>query len=280
MSPDAAFTAFMAAAAGVSLLVLVRRGDLRESRLRAREAGLRGVTAGRLALAALCLWLLWALGGSAVRSLTMGEAAVADAEPTLREHGLMALGAYGVGLAALAAMLVGIKSRRNEIGLTGRWRDGPLGLGALLLALPGVIVVGAASVWVWEALGNVTPEEPAHKTLTLLFSEGSAGMGSAWWWVTVGSAAVAAPLFEEAVYRGLLQGALVRATGRPWVAIVATSAIFAGVHLGAVPVYGLPTLFVLGVALGVATERTGRIGPGVMMHAGFNVVNLFAAGMG
>lgn len=280
---EAALVGFLAAAAAVTVLVLVRRGDLRSAALRAREPGLRVLTGAQLLAGAATVWLAWALGGSLGRLVVVGRAG-ADANGgaaalTLREHGAIALCAYAAGLGAAAALWWATRDRAPGVSARPRWTDAPFGVGALLLALPAVIVTGAVSQWAWVAMGGAPPEGAAHTTLALLFEKGEP-IGNVWWWVAVAGAAVGAPLLEELIYRGLLQGAAVRAFGRPWAAIVLTSAVFTVVHLGAAPPYALPTLFVLGVALGVAMERTGRLGVCVAMHAGFNIVNLAAAWLG
>lgn len=278
---EAALVGFLAAAAAVTVLVLVRRGDLRSVALRAREPRLRVLTGAQLLAGAASVWLAWALGGSIGRAIVVGKpgASAGAGALTLREHGAIALCAYAAGLGAAAALWWATRDRAPAVSARPRWTDAPLGVGALLLALPAVVVTGAVSQWAWVAMGGAPPEGAAHTTLALLFERGEP-IGNIWWWVAVASAAVGAPLLEEIIYRGLLQGAAVRAIGRPWAAIVLTSAVFTVVHLGAAPPYALPTLFVLGVALGVAMERTGRLGVCVAMHAGFNIVNLAAAWLG
>ena len=89
------------------------------------------------------------------------------------------------------------------------------------------------------------------------------------------------PIIEETMYRFLLQGAIVRAVGRAWLGIVLTSGVFAAAHIGAVPreTLGvvLPTLFVLGLALGIAMQRTGKLSVPIVMHALFNALNVALA---
>ena len=75
-----------------------------------------------------------------------------------------------------------------------------------------------------------------------------------------------APLVEELVYRGLLQGAVTRRLGNP-LGLVLVAALFAGVHFQPV---SLPGLFVVGLVLGVCAVRTGRLGLGVITHLAFN----------
>jgi membrane protease YdiL (CAAX protease family) len=114
-------------------------------------------------------------------------------------------------------------------------------------------------------------------------------------------AAVAAPLFEETVFRGhiqtLLRSAIIRVAllkeespaamprdprdprdlrvsrvspVRPWhswLAIILASAAFAAVH----PAWMRPPIFVLSICLGYAYERTGLLWTTITMHAVFNI---------
>lgn len=81
---------------------------------------------------------------------------------------------------------------------------------------------------------------------------------------------IGAPIVEELVYRGLLQGALVRRVNDA-VAVVTVAAFFAVIHLRPVE---LPGLFVFGLILGVCALRTGRLGMGIMAHLAFNATGL------
>jgi membrane protease YdiL (CAAX protease family) len=81
---------------------------------------------------------------------------------------------------------------------------------------------------------------------------------------------IGAPFVEELMYRGLLQGALVRRVNDA-VAVVAVAAFFAFIHFRWVE---LPGLFVFGLILGVCALRTGRLGMGIMAHMAFNAIGL------
>ena len=65
-------------------------------------------------------------------------------------------------------------------------------------------------------------------------------------------AVVAAPVSEELLFRGFLQPALARWTGR-WLAIVLSAAFFAAAHMD---LYAMPPLLVLGIALACVYDRT------------------------
>ncbi len=77
-------------------------------------------------------------------------------------------------------------------------------------------------------------------------------------------------MVEELVYRGLLQGAVVRRINDA-VAVVVVAAFFALIHFRWVE---FPGLFVFGLILGVCALRTGRLGMGIFAHMAFNATGL------
>lgn len=81
---------------------------------------------------------------------------------------------------------------------------------------------------------------------------------------------VGAPLVEELIYRGLLQGAFTRRLDDV-IGVVVVALFFALVHFQPVEI---PGLFVVGLVLGVCTARTGRLGMSVLAHVAFNATGL------
>ena len=84
---------------------------------------------------------------------------------------------------------------------------------------------------------------------------------------------VGAPLVEELVYRGLLQGALTRRLDDV-VGLVAAALWFAAIHFQPVE---FPGLFMIGLVLGVCMWRTGRLGMPILAHVAFNATGLALA---
>lgn len=124
---------------------------------------------------------------------------------------------------------------------------------------------------------SVISDEPveaiAHETLTLL----TAGEAGPWRWVLIALVIIAAPLFEEIMYRGGLQSALRGFGLSAWWGIAATSIVFTAMHLAAIEVHAVPTLLVLSLAMGWAYERTGRLIVPIVMHVLFNAANVALA---
>jgi membrane protease YdiL (CAAX protease family) len=68
-----------------------------------------------------------------------------------------------------------------------------------------------------------------------------------------------------------------------WISILGTSTLFTLVHrMGQPPVpwHALVPIFVLSVSMGVAYERTKRIGVPIAMHVCFNALNVALAWSG
>lgn len=270
----------------VALLSLWHTRALSESQLRRRTDGLAAPPLLFLA-AAFAAWSAWQVGGS----LVAGNLGAAPG-PATREGAKVILSAYGAGFLAVGALVALAPPMRPTLGLGMRARDLLIAPAALAIALPLVLMttlVGRlVAAWLASRDGSPPPDNLAHEALRELFASGAAH--SVWWWVSVGTIALAAPAFEEFVYRGFLQTSVVRVTrallparsdrarlGPVWLGIAATSTLFALAHLGAAPWYALPGLFLFGVSLGVAYERTGRLIVPVLMHAGFNAINLYVA---
>jgi membrane protease YdiL (CAAX protease family) len=81
---------------------------------------------------------------------------------------------------------------------------------------------------------------------------------------------VGAPVVEELFFRGLVLRSLERRWGSK-VAIAVSSVVFAGVHFQVVQ---FPALLMFGLVAGWLTVRSGRLGPAIFAHVGFNGVTM------
>jgi hypothetical protein len=84
---------------------------------------------------------------------------------------------------------------------------------------------------------------------------------------------IGAPMFEELLYRGLLQRPLLDRLPAP-VVVVGVAFVFALIHFRPVE---YPGLFAAGVIFGLCAWRTGRLGMAVLAHVGFNAIGLVLA---
>lgn len=91
-------------------------------------------------------------------------------------------------------------------------------------------------------------------------------------------AVVLAPVTEELIFRGVLLKAL-GSKGRRTIMVV-TALVFAAFHmlglapeaLAAAALVVLPQLFLIGLILAWVTLKTGRLGPAIFLHSGFNLL--------
>jgi ABC-2 type transport system permease protein len=83
-------------------------------------------------------------------------------------------------------------------------------------------------------------------------------------------AILAAPLFEEFLFRGLIFKGLLRSTG-PVLAALASAALFALIHppMSVIPVFGL------GIATAVSFRRSGVLLAPIVTHAVYNTCVIF-----
>lgn len=92
---------------------------------------------------------------------------------------------------------------------------------------------------------------------------------------------VVAPIIEEVMFRGLLLGGLLktrwvsRARGGVVAAVAISSTAFAALHyMDGVSWLALTNILAIGVVLGWVRVRTGRVGPGIVLHAANNAATL------
>ena len=158
-----------------------------------------------------------------------------------------------------------------------QWSGGrAIGLGviAILVAWFPLQAIGSLAAFLQVLCGGVVQPLEGHTTFNLLRTSPSALLTTA----MVLVATICAPLAEEFAFRGGLQRGLRGMRCGPWVAIIATSLVFAAIHIGALTegamASGLATLCALAIVLGWLMERTGRIAAPITAHALFNCANL------
>ena len=143
------------------------------------------------------------------------------------------------------------------------------GLGGYCVALPLVVVVSLINQQLWQGQGGSNP-------LLSLALQAQDQVALAIFFFT---AAIAAPLFEEFLFRGFLLPSLTRYLP-VWGAIVASSLLFAVAHLSLSEI--LP-LTVLGIVLGVVYTRSRNLLAPMLVHSLWNsgtLLSLFILGSG
>ena len=176
-----------------------------------------------------------------------------DAAGTTLAHVAIAFGSAGA-LTYVLVRLVYWRSKTAGVPRIGPgrqpWRRGAAA--ALLAALFGIGYLAIVQACGWSAV-----RAPL-----------SAGAGWDGVWLA-GLTLLAAPLCEEFIFRGLIQGGLRRSLPA-WQAIGLGAAIFAIVH----PPASMLPVFVLGLCAGAAYERSRSLLAPMLAHAGYNAAIL------
>jgi membrane protease YdiL (CAAX protease family) len=143
------------------------------------------------------------------------------------------------------------------------------GFAGYLVAIPLVFVVSLINQFFWNGQGGSNP---------LLFLALEAQD-----WVVLGifffTASIAAPIFEEIVFRGFLLPSLTRYVP-VWGAILISAFIFAIAHLNLSEIIPLATL---GIVLGVVYTRSRNLLSSILLHSLWNsatLISLFVIGSG
>ncbi|HIK04948.1 MAG TPA: CPBP family intramembrane metalloprotease [Trichormus sp. M33_DOE_039] len=179
-------------------------------------------------------------------------------------------------LVALGALLVMYFSLKQFFPLPRLWfklqlRDNWFlwGFGGYCAALPIVVVVSLINQQLWQGQGGSNP-------LLQLALESQDFVALGIFYVT---AAIAAPLFEEVLFRGFLLPSLTKYLP-VWGAILASGLLFAIAHLSLSEV--LP-LTALGIVLGVVYTRSRNLLAPMLLHSLWNsgtLISLFLLGSG
>ncbi len=130
------------------------------------------------------------------------------------------------------------------------------GVGGYCVAIPIVLIISLLNQQFWQGKGGSNP-------LLQLVLEGKDTLALSLFFST---AAIAAPLFEELLFRGFLLPSLTRYMS-VWGAIGLSSLIFAAAHLS---ISELLPLFSLGMILGIVYTRSRNLLAPMLVHALWN----------
>jgi membrane protease YdiL (CAAX protease family) len=169
-----------------------------------------------------------------------------------RVTGAAVLFAFSIGGAVTYALMRFVYAKAKTEGV-------PRILGSAnrpLLGLAAGLGAGAAGVLYLFGLDALDLLESAMRASK---SYGSLGL-----W-TLPLALIAAPLFEEFIFRGLIFGGLRRSFG-VWPATLASAALFAIVH----PAFSIIPVFVLGTCAALVYERSRSLLAPMIVHAAYN----------
>lgn len=136
------------------------------------------------------------------------------------------------------------------------------GFGGYLVALPCVVVVSLINQQIWQGQGGSNP-------ILFLALQAQDQVALAVFFTT---ASIAAPFFEEVIFRGFLLSSLTRYIP-VWGAILVSSLIFSVAHLSLAEVLPLTTL---GIVLGVVYTRSRNLLAPILLHSLWNSGTLFS----
>ena len=220
------------------------------------------VTIG-IAVAAWALsWVLGVLVSSVVVGLT-GETSVDEAPIWVTVAGTAAMWVPMVLVLREVSVRFGVRRFIDDYGLRFSRTDllgVPIGVLSQLVLLR-IVYWPLQSIWP-NTFSTPRLEEKARD----LYDSAQGG----WVVLLVVMVVIGAPVVEELVYRGLLQGAFSRQV-QDGVAVVIVAAWFALIHFAPVE---YPGLFAFGLVLGICALSTKRLGLSIVTHLAFNATGL------
>lgn len=206
---------------------------------------------GSVVFAACVLLTFKAIGASLVGALSGAVTGLPDGWGAAVAQGVLQILVFAP---FLAVTVVGVR-------LEGRWIGGEAGRGvhrALAGLLLGMVGFGASVAIAWAARAIEPGAAAALSPVAISFAFGVA---------VVGFQAFA----EEAFFRAWLQPLLSIQWG-PWIGLVGTSILFAGLHIiaGANSVLAVVNLFLGGMMFGLLALRSGGLAAPVAAHFAWN----------
>lgn len=258
---------WLIAAGAVVLLVLIARRAARPRKLLLAETSERPNSMSPIHW--LALFLVTVVVGMGIQQAMLASGFT---ERNAQEHTV--LSTQGQVLAALVtqpicivlALLVAHRwfrfGVRRGLGLSTRhWiYDSLRGLVAVLAFLPVCYGILRLTQWVFTQFGY---EQGYHFLLEDLPS-----LAPGWKLLVVLSAVPLTAVWEEVMYRGLLQSMVRRYVGA-WPSILIASCVFGLLHAN--QPQAIPALIALAAVLGYNYERTGRLWASIVIHALFNL---------
>ena len=230
-----------------------------------------GITIGHAASVWLITWIAGNLVGATLIAAT-GYTSATDAPVWVTM--VLAVGLW-------APMLVGMwvladRSGRNRVGRHSfvdeyGLRFKPVDLVGIPVGVLSQLVVLRLVYWPLErGWPDIFSRSRVERNARDLYDRAHGG----WLVGLVVVVVIGAPIVEELMYRGLLQGAAVRRLNEA-VAVVVVAAFFALIHFRWVE---FPGLFAFGLILGACAMRTRRLGMGIAAHMAFNATGLLLVG--
>jgi membrane protease YdiL (CAAX protease family) len=198
--------------------------------------------------------------GQASSQIGSGQALAIGVPPPLWITALMQLPLWlGIGLIPVWFAVNRGKGVVADLGLRMKAIDIPVGLA---IGVASQLVMVPALYWLLFKVIGVKDVSAAARALT---DRATDPLSILLVFVVV---AIGAPIAEEIYFRGFAQRIFGRRL-RPHWAILASATFFAASHM---QVLQFPALLVFGLILGFLAWRSGRLGPAIWAHVGFNAI--------
>jgi membrane protease YdiL (CAAX protease family) len=170
-----------------------------------------------------------------------------------RSTGATLLIAFSIGGAVSYGLMRFVYARAKTQGVPRILSEGS---SRPVLGIAGGLVAGAFGLAYLFAIGSAGLLDEASKD-----SQSFASLGL--WAIPL--AIIAAPVFEEFIFRGLIFGGLRRSFG-VWPATLASAAVFAILH----PALAIAPVFVMGACAALVYDRTRSLLAPMIVHAVYN----------
>jgi len=214
------------------------------------------------------MWMAAFVVGSVLSASFVVAAGHGTTEPSEMPVWVVTLGVAGLWIPFAALVVYGSRTHGSgrlvdDLALRARPRDFwglAIGVACQLLLVPAV-------TWLASRIAPGVFDYSEMETRARDLVDNAAG---AWFVLLFVVVAFGAPVVEEAVYRGLLQGSLRRAVN-PTVAMVAVAVLFAAIHFSVIE---FPGLLAFALVLGVCFERSGGLMMPLLAHVSFNATAL------
>lgn len=234
------------------------------------HAPVRRNTMGPLVL--LVVLLIWQ--GPAVIALVLVEPhldGMADWQQWLIKNMVMTWG--GLLASACFVLIAGLTFVRGYkglgLGVRRIHRDLASAVAILFTIWPVVLAMIAVTMRIGQKIQGPEYKMDQHQELELLVNHPQWPLALS----VIVMAVIVAPLVEELLFRGILQTLVRSYVGRPWLSVFVCAGLFASVHAN--PEHW-PALFVLGIGLGYAYEKSGSLWQAIFVHALFNGTTVFS----
>ncbi|MBD2313971.1 CPBP family intramembrane metalloprotease [Desertifilum sp. FACHB-1129] len=177
---------------------------------------------------------------------------------------LLTLGGLWVLYISVSPFWQGEEQAKSEDWFKVKWRENWIGwgLGGFFAALPLVVIVSLINQRLWQGQGGSNPILP-------IALEGQDPLALAFFFTT---ASLAAPIFEEIIFRGFLLPSLTRYLPMAG-AILVSALVFAIAHQSLSEI--LP-LTMLGMVLGFVYSRSRNLLAPILLHSLWNGSTLFS----